>query len=145
MKSDGRRHPFPATRYPLFDGWQGDGPFKLSALPPTTLEALIGCLIWKHHGRENPISIAKLRELTGVGERTIKDIVEQLVVSHKVPIGGRREEPVGYFIIENAEDQAAAAGPYKSQILAMLRRLRVLESPEGMREFLGQLRLEAER
>jgi hypothetical protein len=121
-----------------------DGPFAGSKLRPTKPEILLAGLIWQHRGRERPLSIARLRELTGVNERAIKGIVEQLIVAHKMRIGGRREEPAGYFMIEDSEDQAAAVGPYKAQILAMLRRLRVLESREALREFLGQLRLEAE-
>jgi hypothetical protein len=60
-------------------------------------------------------------------------------------IGARREEPAGYFVIQNNEDLEAAVGPYKSQILAMVRRLRVLEPSQHSRlEFLGKIRLELE-
>ena len=45
-------------------------------------------------------------------------------------------------MIQDADDQATAVGPYKSQILAMFKRLRVLEAPHRLREFLGQLKLE---
>jgi len=120
------------------------GPFGRSRFRPTRNETVLASLIWQHRGRQNPVSIARLHEITGFGERAIKDIVEQLVDSHKMRIGARRAEPVGYYIIEDAEDLAAAVGPYKAQILAMLRRLRALESPEALAEFMGQLRLEAE-
>jgi hypothetical protein len=131
----------PGIRGPLFES---DTPFSRSTVQPAPDEALVAALIWQHRGRANPISIARLRQLTGFSERQIKGLVEQLVVTHKMRIGGRREEPAGYFIIETAEDQAAAVGPYKSQILAMWKRLRVLEQPHALRELLGQLRLEDE-
>ncbi|MFB3828937.1 MAG: hypothetical protein ACE15B_19380 [Bryobacteraceae bacterium] len=125
---------------PLFDG----DPFANSTAQPTTDELLIASLIWKHRGRQNPIAIARLRELTGFTERQIKGIVEQLVVTHKIQIGGRRQEPVGYFVVEDADDQAVAVEPYEAQIISMLRRLRVLASPRRLREFLGQLGLTGE-
>lgn len=119
-----------------------EGPFSASQLPPTKEEVLVASLIWQRRGRGNPISIARLRQLTGLSERQIKGIVEQLVVAHGMRIGARREEPAGYFMIETAEDLAAAVKPYRNQILAMWRRLRVLEQPQRLRELLGQLRLE---
>jgi len=135
---------FPAAAPgPLFA--QPADPFARSRTKPSPDEVLVASLIWRHRGRRNPIRIAKLKELTGFSERQIKGIVEQLVVTHKLRIGGSREEPAGYFIIETEEDLRVAAGPYRSQILAMLRRLRVLEDPHSLREFLGQLRLEADQ
>lgn len=128
---------------PLFEQ-RREGPFARSKIKPTSLEALIAGLIWQHRGRGRPIAIARIRELTSCGERTIKGLVEELIVTHKMRIGARRGESPGYFIIEDIEDQEAAVGPYKAQILAMLRRLRVLESPESLREFLGQLAIEME-
>lgn len=140
QQDDLERVGIPCVRGPLFD--MDEGPFAHSQIDPTMEEVLIGSVIWKHKGRNNPISIARLREMTKLSERQIKGVVEQLVVSHKLKIGGRREDPVGYFVIQDAEDLAAAVGPYKAQILAMWRRLRVLEQPGLLREFLGQLSLE---
>jgi hypothetical protein len=119
-----------------------EGPFSASQLPPTKEEVLVASLIWQRRGRGNPISIARLRQLTGFSERQIKGIVEQLVVAHRIRIGARREDPAGYFMIETAEDLEAAVKPYRNQILAMWRRLRVLEQPHKLMELLGQLRLE---
>lgn len=119
-----------------------EGPFSASQLPATKEEVLVASLIWQRRGRGNPISIARLRQLTGFSERQIKGIVEQLVVAHRMRIGARREDPAGYFMIETAEDLEAAVKPYRNQILAMWRRLRVLEQPNKLMELLGQLRLE---
>ncbi len=124
---------------PLF---RAPGPFDRSKVPPEPVEALVAGLIWEHAGRANPISIAEIRHRTGLSERKVKDVVEQLRVTHRVPIGARREEPAGYFRIVDAEDREAAVGPYRSQILQMFRVLRVLDEPGRVRELLGQLRLE---
>ena len=125
---------------PLF---QDAGPFAASLIPPTDLERRVGTIIAQFRGKDRPVSIAQISVMTGFNERQIKGIVEQLVVTHRIPIGGRREEPAGYFMIETAEDREAAVTPYKRQILAMLRRLKVLESKQALSEFLGQLELEA--
>jgi hypothetical protein len=127
---------------PLFEQQRPAGPFAESKIPPSPEEIMVASFIWKHRGRSNPISIAQLRDKTGYTERQIKGIVEQLVTTHKLRIGANREEPVGYFVVESAEDLAAAVRPYRNQIIAMWRRLRVLESRSGLRELLGQLTLE---
>ena len=105
-------------------------------------ELRVAGIIMEHAGSANPVSIAAIREQTGLSERQVKGVVERLVVEFRLKIGARREEPSGYFIICSASDQEAAVGPYKAQILAMWKRLRVLEAPHALRELLGQLRLE---
>ncbi len=118
-----------------------DGPFGRSKLKPTALEILIAGLIWKHQGRENPISIARIREISKLDERGIKGVVAELIDGHKMRIGARREEPAGYFIMVDAEDVQAGMGAYRAQFITMARRLRILD-PEGMPELFGQLSLE---
>jgi hypothetical protein len=127
---------------PLFALPRAAEPFDRSKLDPTSMEIMVGVLIWEHQGRENPISIARLVQKTGVGERTIKGIVADLIAVHRMRIGARREEPAGYFIIRDAEDIPAGTGAYKAQFLAMALRLRVLD-PGGMADLYGQLPLEA--
>ena len=141
MRRDAEVYGLPTVHGPLFSVEQ-ETPFSRSQVRPNQEEILLGSLIWKHRGRTNPISIARLREITGLSDRQIKGIVEQLVVTHKIRIGGRREEPAGYFVIESAEDLESAVKPYKAQIIAMWRRLRVLEAPQALKELLGQLKLE---
>jgi hypothetical protein len=130
----------PVGAAPLFDE---RGPFADSKVEPSKMERVIGEIIWRHKGRADAISIEKLATATGRDVRTIKGVVEQLVVCHRMRIGGVRNGDVtGYCMIEDGEDLAAAVGPYKSQIFAMLRRLRVLMSRQQLAELLGQLRLE---
>jgi len=119
------------------------GAFAGSKVTPTVLERTVGEVIWQHRGRANAIKIRVLAKMFGRDERTIKGIVEQLVVTHRMRIGGVREgDTAGYFVIEDAADLAAAVGPYRSQIFAMFRRLRVLLAPHELRELLGQLVIE---
>lgn len=120
------------------------GAFAGSKIAPNAKERLVGGIIWNHKGREHPISIAALRAATGWSDREIKGIVEQLVVTHRMKIGGRRGDPGGYFLVVDLEDQAAAVRPLKGQTFAMWRRLRVLEEPHALREMAGQLAMSVE-
>jgi hypothetical protein len=110
----------------------------------TTAERVVAEIISQHQGRGNPISIAKLGACTGKSEREIKGIVEQLVVTHRMKIGGRRGDPAGYFVVVDADDLEMAVRPYRDQIFAMLRRLRVLMAPLAYRELKGQLVIDSE-
>jgi hypothetical protein len=139
---------FGEVRGPLFDGpAAGDcsAPFAESKVAPDRKERAIAEMIWAHQGRANPISIATLARATGWTERDIKGIVEQLVVTHRMKIGGKRGEPVGYFIVVDLEDLEAAVRPYRDQIFAMWRRLRVLMSRHALAEMAGQLAMSADR
>lgn len=128
------------------------GPFERSKLAPTALETLVAELIYARQGRAHPIPIAEIIEwfeehAATVGterltERRVKDVVEQLRAAHRCPIGARRGQPEGYFWIVDAADREAAVEPYRRQILAMWRTLRVLDSTASLRELHGQLRLE---
>jgi hypothetical protein len=124
----------------LFDQAEG-GAFAESKVTPDGKERVVAEMIWAHRGRANPISLEMLTKATGWTERAVKGIVEQLVVTHRIKIGGRRSEPVGYFVVVDLEDQEAAVGPYRDQIFAMWRRLRVLMAPHALREMAGQLAL----
>jgi hypothetical protein len=120
---------------------EDDVPFARSTIEPNALERLVAQLIWARR-RSNPITIAEICRGDNRAAREVKAAVESLVTVHRCRIGARRGEPAGYFWIQTAEDQAAAVGPYRAQILAMLRRLRVLDSAEDYRRFVGQLALE---
>ena len=117
--------------------------FANSKITPTGIERVVAEIIWRHQGRANAISIEMLTKATGKDERAIKGIVEQLVTTHRARIGGYRGGgSFGYAVIVDAEDLAATVGPYRSQILSMWRRLRVLLSARELAELHGQLRLE---
>jgi hypothetical protein len=123
------------------------GAFDRSTTRPDRMEILIAALIWFRRGRQNPISIAEIIRLAGVDgltDRTVKAVVAQLIDTHRCRIGARRDDPCGYFWILDAEDQAAAVRPLRAEMRALARRLRVLDSYEDYRAFVGQLALEDE-
>ena len=125
---------------PLFAG----DPFARSKVCPSSTEVAIARLIWAHDGWKNPISIAEIiqhSEISGLDARRVKKVVEQLRTTHHVAVGARREFPAGYYRIVTEEDLLKAIGPYRSQILTMLRVLRGLMPKSYLRELRGQLRL----
>lgn len=135
---------------PLLDAVVAEG-LAASAIPASSNERRIWDLIASHKGYRNPVSIRMLHSVTGLSERAIKDAVAELIVTHKLRIGALRggslaADASGYFVIESAEDLAIAVRPYEGQVLAMLRRLRVLQGgKQQIREWLGQLAVEFEK
>ncbi len=109
----------------------------------TDAERSVANLIFERKGRANPLSIARLRESTGLSDRAVKGAVEQLVVHHGFPIGASRNSSRGgYFWIVDAEDLAVTVKPSEGQIIAMSRRLRRLNSPARNLELHGQVGIE---
>lgn len=117
-----------------------------SGIRASITERRVYDIVAAHRGHENAISIEIIRRMTSLSERAIKGAVAELVVTHHVLIGGSRQNPIGYFMIESDADRAAASAPLEGQIIQMLRRLRVLNSKHQVREWLGQqaAQLEAE-
>lgn len=95
-------------------------------------------------GHRNPIARRDLERFLSKSEREVKDIVSRLVLTHELPIGSTRSEPHGYFLIITEEDRAAACGPLEAQILAELKRLKVLRGVTTNDELLRQLQLSLE-
>lgn len=128
--------------------WANLEAFAQSLIAPSALERAVAILIYPRR-RPVPISIAAIvgvigAEFTPLTDRKVKEIVEQLRLTHHCPIGASRQEPFGYFWIVTAADRETAVRPYRQQILTMWRTLRALDSPAALRELHGQLRLEEE-
>ena len=112
--------------------------------PPSEHEREIAALLMaKHQGRENPLPISEICERLNINQRQAKAIIEALIIDFGMKIGASRGTPYGYFVIVDKQDQEAATRGYRRQILAMWRRLRMLENPHAMAELHGQLSMEA--
>lgn len=118
------------------------GPFVRSKVTPTAEERVMAEVIWRHQGRANPISIAVLCKVMGKSERTVKGLKQQLIVTHRMRIGARREPPAGYFVIVDKEDLALTVSAYQGQVIEMWRVLRVLLEGHELRRLHGQLEFE---
>jgi hypothetical protein len=118
---------------------EAESPFARSKVTPDPLERVIAAVIWRHRGRANAISAAHLTKITGKDDRTVRAIVEQLVITHRILIGG---SSAGYYIIVDAADLEADVARRKAQIFATWRRLRVLLEPHQLAHLHGQLLLD---
>lgn len=122
-----------------------EDPFAGSGFPATDAEKRIASLIWQHRGRRNPVSIAELQRFMAMDDRSVKAVVEKLRKDHRLPIGARRTEPAGYFVVVDAEDEKEALEPYWRQILSELETVRSFTSKRTRLELAGQCRLVLER
>lgn len=93
-------------------------------------------------GAQRAVPIRELIARTGLDERTIKQVKHSLMVEFRLPIAGSRQTPVGYYFPLSAEERIQAARPLKHEIQALALCVRVLESPQALRELLGQIQAE---
>ncbi|HUS96136.1 MAG TPA: hypothetical protein VMX97_05285 [Hyphomicrobiaceae bacterium] len=87
---------------------------------------------------DRPVTLASICQITGMGEREVKAIVESLGNEHDVPVGARRGKPNGYFIAKTVEEREAAARPLVRQGAKMIHRACRLLGKRRVRELLGQ-------
>src|SRR5260370_4790299 len=78
--------------------------------------------------RSEDVAAAAGMEWSEKTRREIAGVVETAVLLLKIPIGGSRAKPCGYFLIVNANDLELAITPLWGEGYALLRRLR---APKG--------------
>lgn len=113
--------------------------FAGSRQEATPVERVVAGIIMARGGWRRAIAAREVCEAVGVDDRTVRGVVEQLIVAHGLRIGS---SVAGYYAIETAEDLEMAVGRYRSQMVSMSRRLRVLMGKHELVELLGQLGLE---
>ena len=91
--------------------------------------------------REKPITLAEIRESTGLSPRAIKGAVEQLRREGE-PIGASRGKVAGYYAIKTADEADAYALTMWRQILSEIKTVKAMVSPTKYAEMVGQLRLD---
>lgn len=115
--------------------------------PLTDLQRELLRILLFHPGAQSAVS---LRDLMGKldrvikplpTEREIKDAARGLVVDYKVRIGASRSKPFGYFLITTIQEARDTARPYISEIVELVRRVRVLLDPHDLAELQGQMGL----
>lgn len=73
-------------------------------------------------GAEHPQPGAILEQRLNVSSRTLHDEIAYLVNIVGVPIGSRRSQPAGYYIIANDDELSTATSAIEAQALAELTR-----------------------
>lgn len=100
-----------------------------------------------HKGAANAVTAREVAERAGLrwteqSRRKITSTVETCVRLLRIPIGGSRLKPYGYFLIVTDHDLAQATQPLTSELYALLRRLRALASREEAARMVGQAMLQ---
>lgn len=88
------------------------------------MKDLIKSVIESHRGYQNPVSVDALISLTHFDDKQIRNIVSELIIDDKMPIGSIVE---GYFYITNTEDLARAKAHLLAPIEATVKRAKALE------------------
>lgn len=100
-----------------------------------------------HRGQANPIKGEDILKQLDVAvdehsRRWLKNVVENLVTTHGVKIGGSRFKPYGYFLVTSLADLDVALSPLLGEWYAYGRRIRALTSKTDFMRLCGQLDLD---
>lgn len=105
-----------------------------------------------HKGAANAIRAEEVARQAGLrweerARREIAGVVETAVQVFKIPIGGLRMKPYGYFLIVTLNDLHLAIAPLAGEFHSLLRRIRALTSKQDAARMFGQamLKLDAEK
>ena len=95
------------------------------------------------HGRGNAKTMSYLADRAGVNTRTLQQIIHDLIVEHKKPIGSTSRKPAGYFLVSNEADLTEATTNLRNRAMSILHRMASLKRV-SFDELLGQLRIEVD-
>lgn len=94
-------------------------------------------------GLAKAINIRELQEGTGIGPRSLKEIVRNLRLNFRLPIGSsKRGSEGGYYVMVTAEDEAIWVNDVLSQVRAEVEVLRAAVRKRESLERIGQLAME---
>lgn len=80
------------------------------------------------YGAKKPIKAKEIQERTGLSIRTIRDIINNLIIFHGVKIGAiRTGKEQGYFIATTKQEIEIAVRPLQAQINNMNKRITALK------------------
>ena len=88
------------------------------------MKDLIKSVIESHRGFKNPVSVDDLQSLTHFDDKEIRNIITELILDDKMPIGSIVE---GYFYITNTEDLARAKAHLLAPIEMTVKRAKALD------------------
>lgn len=81
------------------------------------------------YGAKKPIKAKEIQERTGLSIRTIRDIINNLIIFHGVKIGAiRTGKEQGYFIVTNKQELDLAIKPLQATINDINRRIASLKN-----------------
>ena len=104
-------------------------------------EEIVLDLIKAHQGREAAISLPALALRTGIDERRVQSIINELITRHGQLIGSASTKPAGLYWITTPDEREEALKHLEHRWKSILRRWWRLRGC-SIDEVLGQIRLE---
>ncbi|MER0123205.1 DNA-binding protein [Streptococcus sp. ZJ100] len=78
-------------------------------------------------GSEHPITNREIQTITGLNERTIREIVQRLTVLYQIPIGILRNNTPGYYFPTNDAERFQGMIELDKQVTEEQKRLEVIK------------------
>lgn len=80
------------------------------------------------YGSDNPIKVQQIQQLTGLKDTAVREIVTDLIVTYKKPIGTSNiSRKSGYYMITSDDERDNTVRNLKSRAFKILKRATVLE------------------
>jgi len=92
----------------------------------TYLEETILNILQAHQGKDNPITVQELEEMTLASSRKIRKIVASLVIHHNIPIASSVHYPYGFYLITDKDEALACLRQYWSRVKEVANRAKRL-------------------
>jgi hypothetical protein len=116
--------------------------YSKQEIPLTAEErAVLEILRW-HKGAANAKPLAEIATKLNTSKRFVKDLVKRLIEERGVPVGGSRQEPIGYFILVSRDDWTHALRPLVSEIRSIRDRVDALRQSPFFEMVCGQMDLD---
>ena len=112
----------------------------LNAIPMNNNELLILSLL-KDRPIQKPIMNNEIQNKTGLTERRIRRIIQQLILMYRQPIGSSTGRPQGYYWIKSMEEAEHNYRRLRSRALVILKRAATLKGI-GTDEMINQLKFD---
>lgn len=116
--------------------------WRAARVPPTVQERIIAELILVRRLR-NPIRTDEIANKTGLPEREIRAVVERLRAVFRMPVGGSKRRPAGFFWIRTKAEARVAYQCYTCGARTTFKIVRRFIPDDFIAELEGQLRLPA--
>lgn len=84
-------------------------------------------LIRNRSGKQSAISVDTIANITGIGGRTVRDIVKNLIEHHHIRIGSSLGNPSGYYMIVTDEEAEENERTLRKLGVSILTRAAVLK------------------
>ena len=119
----------------------GQAEFTFGPVGLSREEEIVLDLIKAHQGRAAAISLPALALRTGIDERRVQSIINELITRHGQPIGSASTKPAGLYWITTADEREEALKHLEHRWKSILRRWWRLRGC-SIDEVLGQIKLE---